>query len=106
MKFTNNKKIALATIATTMMSTVANATTQTNVVSRGLAEWVSIIAEILTILCLVIFAMYMGRFFSVKTDKDSENDTKITPGLRNGMMTALVGMAFCQAAIVVAQLCF
>ena len=108
MKFIN-KKIALATIATTMMSTVVNATAGVSTdakLAKGLGEWVTIVAEILTFLCLIIFAIYMGRFFSIKTDKDSENDEKVSQGVRNGMMTALVGVAISQAAIIVARLCF
>ena len=110
MKFTNNKKIAVATVATTMMSTVVNAmvpmASETSSISRDLGDWVAIVAEILSVLCLIIFAIYMGRFFSIKTDKDSENDTKVAPGVKNGMMTALIGIAICQAAIIVSQLCF
>ena len=64
------------------------------------------VIKITVLLCLLIFAIYMGRFFSIKTDKNSENDTKVAPGVKNGMMTALVGIAICQAAIIVAQLCF
>ena len=106
MKGTNSKKIALGVIATSMLSTVAYATTGAVEVERTLGSWVSIVAEILSVLCLVVFALYMGRFLSIKTDKDTENDTKVTPGVRNGMMTALVGMAICQAAIIVSQICF
>lgn len=106
MKFTNGKKIALVTLATTMMSTVVNASAEAGTLARGLGDWVAIVAEILSVLCLLIFAIYMGRFFSIKTDKNSENDTKVAPGVKNGMMTALVGIAICQAAIIVAQLCF
>ena len=107
MKFTNNKKVALATLATTMMSTVVNAdVAESTAVSRGLGDWITIVAEVLSVLCLVVFAVYMGRFFSIKTDKDTENDTKVAPGVKNGMMTALVGIAIAQAAIIVSQLCF
>lgn len=107
MKFTNNKKIALVTMATTMMSTVVNAATvDTEVVSKSLGDWVAIVAEVLTVLCLVVFAVYLGRFFSIKTDKDAENDEKVLPGVRNGMMTALVGIAISQAAIIICKLCF
>ena len=107
MKFTNNKKVALATVATTMLSNVAFASTTANAeLGRTLGDWVAIIAEILSVLCLVVFALYMGRFFSIKTDSDVENDSKVAPGVKNGMMTALIGMAICQAAIVVAQICF
>lgn len=104
MKFTN-KKFALATMLATMMPTVVNATSN-EVVAKGLSDWISIVAEILSVFCLIIFAIYMGRFFSIKTDKDSENDTKVTPGVKNGMMTCLIGIAICQAAIIVTQLFF
>ena len=106
MKFTNNKKIALATIATTMMSTVVNAATEPAALEKGLADWIAIVAEIISVLCIIIFAMYMGRFFSIKTDKDAENDEKVLPGVKNGMMTALIGIALAQAAIIVSHLCF
>ena len=106
MRFTSNKKIALATLATTMMSTVVNATGSQTAVEKGLADWVSIIAELLSVLCIIVFAIYMGRFFSIKTDNDKKNDEKVAPGVKNGMMTALIGIAIAQAAIIVSQLCF
>ena len=107
MKFTNNKKVALTTIAATMISTVVNATASSaDAVSKNLGDWVAIVAQVLSILCLVIFAMYMGRYLTIKTDKNSENDEKVLPGVRNGIMTCLIGIAICQAAIIVAQLCF
>lgn len=109
MKFTNGKKIALVTSATTLMTTVVNAATVAGAnekLTRGLGDWVSIVAEIISVLLLVVFAMYMGRFFSIKTDKDSENDEKVAPAVKNGMMTALIGIALCQAAIIVVKLCF
>lgn len=104
MKLTN-KKFALSTMLMAMVPTVVNAASE-DVVARGLSEWVSIVAEILSVFCLIMFAMYMGRFFSIKTDKDAENDTKVTPGVKNGMMTCLIGIAICQAAIIVVQLFF
>lgn len=103
MKLNNKKKIAITTAMLTMMTTVVNATATNDVIARGLGEWVTIVAEILTFLCLIIFAIYMGRFFEVKTDKDEE---KVAHGVRNGMMTALIGVAICQAAIIVARICF
>lgn len=107
MKLTSNKKIALATLATTMMSTVVNANTVTSeLVGKSAADVVVVVAEVLTILCLVVFALYMGRFFSIKTDKEAENNEKVLSGVKNGIMTALIGMAICQAAIIVSQLCF
>ncbi len=107
MKLTSNKKIALVTLATTMMSTVVNANTVTSeMVGKGAADVMVVVAEVLTILCLVVFALYMGRFFSIKTDKEAENNEKVLSGVKNGIMTALIGMAICQAAIIVSQLCF
>ena len=107
MKFTNNKKVALVVATATMLSTVAFASTTANAeLGRTLGDWVAIVAEILSVLCLVVFALYMGRFFTIKTDSDVENDSKVAPGVKNGMMTALIGMAICQAAIIVAQICF
>lgn len=73
---------------------------------NGIADWIAIVAEVLSVLCLVVFAIYMGRFFSIKTDKDAENDSKVLPGVRNGIMTTLVGMAICQATIIVTQIFF
>lgn len=103
----SSKKIALTTLATTLTSTVVNATSSSNLaVAKSLGDWVTVVAEILSVLCIIIFAMYMGRFFSIKTDKDGENDEKVLPGVRNGMMTTLIGVAICQAAIIVARLCF
>jgi len=93
--------------AVSSTSSVAYASTTANAeLGRTLGDWIAIVAEILSVLCLVVFALYMGRFFSIKTDKEKENDSKVAPGVKNGMMTALIGMAFCQAAIIVAQLCF
>lgn len=107
MKFTKNKKIAMAAIATPMISTVVNASiAPTEAVAQTLGDYISIVAEFLTVFCLIIFAMYMGRFLAVNTKNNSEGDTKIISGLKNGMMTALIGMAICQAAIIVAQLIF
>lgn len=107
MKFTNSKKIALVTMATTMMSTVVNATgSKDAALARDLGDWGTLVCEILSVLLLVVFAIYMGRFFSIKTDKDAENDEKVLPGVKNCMMTMLIGIAFLQAAIIVFKTCF
>lgn len=108
MKLKMTKKVTLATTLSMVMTTaVVNATTASSeAVAKSLGDWVSIIAEILSVLCLIIFAIYMGRFITVKTDNDPENDEKIIPGVRNAMMTSLVGIAICQAAMIVAKLCF
>lgn len=102
------KRIAMTTmLSTLMMTTVANATVASDeVVLKTTGDWIAIIAEILSVLCLIVFAIYMGRFITVKTDKNPENDEKIIPGVRNAMMTALIGIALCQAAMIVAKLCF
>lgn len=102
------KKVTIATTLSMLMTTaVVNATTAGNeVVAKSLGTWISIVAQILSLLCLIVFAIYMGRFITVKTDKDPENDEKVVPGVRNAMMTALVGIAICEAAMIVAKLCF
>ena len=108
MKFTNAKKVTLATTATMLMSSaVVNATvSDAKVVSKTLGDWVTVVAEVLSILCLVVFALYLGKLLSIKEDKDLENDEKVAPKVKNCMMTALVGIALCQAAIVIVQLFF
>ena len=102
------KKITLATTLSMLMTTaVVNATSVSGeVVTRSLGDMVVVVAEILSVLCLIVFAIYMGKFITVKTDNDKENDEKVIPGVRNAMMTALVGIAICQAAMIVAKLCF
>lgn len=103
MKFTNNKKIALATLATTMMSTVVNATAgEADIATQNIGNWVTIIAEILSVLCLLVFTIYLARFLSIKNN----GEEKVVVGVRNGVITGLVGMAVCQAVIIVSQLCF
>ena len=106
MKLTKSNIVSMVTTLSMLMSTaVVNATNSTEAVSKTLGDWVSLVAEILSILCLVVFALYMGRFVTLKTGKE-EADEKVVHGVRNGMMTTLVGMAFCQAAIIVVKLCF
>lgn len=107
MKFTNNKKVALATIATTMASTVVNAEiANSEKVSMGLTSWIALVSEILSVLLIVIFAIYLSKFLKLKSSKDSEPDEKVLNGVRNGVMTSLVGVALCQAVIIVTKLFF
>lgn len=107
MKFINTKKIAITTTTLTLLSTVVNAAVeQSEAITRSLGDWMTIVAEIVAVLCLVIFAIYMGRYLTVKADGDSEENKKILSGTRNGIMTSIVGIALCQALIIVSQLCF
>lgn len=103
----NNKKVALATLVATMMPAVVYAeTASTEAVSKSLGDWVAIIAEILSVLCIVVFTIYLGKFISLKSKKEEEIDEKLVKGVKNGVVTTLIGVAICQAAIIVAQLCF
>ena len=75
----------------------------------GLADWVSLVAELLSFVCLAVFILYTGKY--VKTSKNGTTDgaaesVKTTTGVRNGIMTALVGIAVCQAVVIVAQAIF
>ena len=74
----------------------------------GLADWVSLVAELLSFVCLAVFILYTGKY--VKTSKGSTDgaaeNVKTTTGVRNGIMTALVGIAVCQAVVIVAQAIF
>lgn len=107
MKFTNAKKVTLATALMAMSSAVVNATAaDPEVVSRTLGDWVTVVAEVLSIFCLVVFAIYMGKMLSVKQNGDNEDEEKVLPKVKNCMMTTLIGMALCQATIVVVQLFF
>jgi len=77
MKLTKSKKVAFITTLSMLMSTaVVNATSaaSADAVANGLADWVTIVAEILSILCLVVFAIYMGRFVTIKTGKEEQDD--------------------------------
>lgn len=94
------------TMASMFFSTAAvNATVAQGSVGKSMGEITEIVAMILSILCLVVFAIYLGKFLAIKNDGVEEND-KMLPHLSNGMMTALVGIAVCQAVMVVAKLCF
>ncbi|MBR3280323.1 MAG: hypothetical protein IKI57_00555 [Clostridia bacterium] len=74
---------------------------------NGLADWVSLVAELLSFVCLAVFILYTGKY--VKTSKqggDAAESVKTTAGVRNGIMTALVGIGLCQAVVIVAQALF
>lgn len=108
MKLNKTKKITiLTTIATLMSSAVVNATSTESISSdANIADFIAVIAQVLSILCLIVFAIYMGRFVTIKTDDDKSNGEKLIPGVRNALMTSLVGIAICQATIIVVQQCF
>ena len=77
------------------------------VLQNGLADWVSLVAELLSFVCLAVFILYTGKY--VKTSRqggDTAENVKTTAGVRNGIMTALVGIGICQAAVIVAQALF
>ncbi len=67
------------------------------------------VASILSLVCLVFFIMYMGKYLSDKKDSDTqasaEAKAKTSEGVKNGIMTTLIGIAICQATIVVATIC-
>lgn len=75
---------------------------------RGLVDWVSLVAEMLSFICLVVFILYMGRYLKASKNQGegSAEGVKVTDGVRNGVMTALVGIGICQAVIIVAQIVF
>ncbi len=109
MKLLNTKRIGLLTGASLAVSSVAFAAADAQV-TRGLADWVSLVAEILSFVCLAVFVLYAGRLLNAnKGQTSSDTDTtatKVNTGVKNGIMTALVGIAICQAVIIVAQVIY
>ncbi len=100
------KKVALLTSLFSLVATTSFAA-PTEVISRGLADWVSLVAEILSFVCLAVFILYAGKFLGTsKSANDGEENVKVTTGIKNGIMTALVGIGICQAVIIVAQALF
>lgn len=101
-----NEKLCLLTTAFVGATTVSFAAT--DAVVRSLADWVSLVAEILSFLCLAVFIVYAGRYLSQssKGQPEGEEQIKTSNGIKNGVMTALVGIALCQAVIIVAQIVF
>ena len=100
-------KIATLTGALSMVATSAFAANPT-LIQNSLADWVSLCAEILSFVCLAVFILYTGKYLN--TTKGGSSDTaenvKVTNGVKNGIMTALVGIGICQAVIIVAQALF
>ena len=102
------KKLGLMTGALSMVATTAFAAPATSVLERGLADWVSLVAEILSFVCLAVFILYTGKFLNTTKGQasDSGENVKVTDGIKNGIMTALVGIGLCQAVVIVAQAIF
>ena len=103
------QKIGVLTGAMLAMGSLALADAGVDM-SRNLADWVSLVAEILSFVCLTVFIIYAGRLLNANKGQTSgEQDastTKVNAGVKNGIMTALVGIALCQAVIIVAQALF
>ena len=103
----NTFKIGLITGALSMVATNAFAAS-TVAVQRGLADWISLVAELLSFVCLAVFIVYTGKYISTnsKGASDSGENVKVNNGIKNGIMTALVGVGLCQAVVIVAQALF
>ena len=100
------KKLGLLTAAMTLVASTCYAA-PASILERGLADWVSIVAEVLSFVCLAMFILYTGKYLnSAKGGATGEENVKVTTGVRNGIMTALVGIGLCQAVIIVAQAIF
>ncbi len=105
MKLLNAKRLTVLTGALSLVATTSFAAN--GILERGLADWVSLCAEILSFVCLAVFILYTGKFLNTsKGNADGEENVKITNGVKNGIMTALVGIGICQAVIIVAQAIF
>jgi hypothetical protein len=62
----------------------------------------------MSFICLAVFILYTGKYVSSTKSgtADSAEGVKVTTGVKNGIMTALVGIGLCQAVIIVAQALF
>ncbi len=104
------KRVGVLTSVGMLASTCALAATE-QVITRSLADWVSLVAEILSFVCLAVFILYAGRLLNGQKggqsgDAQDATATRVNSGVKNGIMTALVGIALCQAVIIVAQAIF
>ena len=107
MKISNAKKVgALTVMASTLVTTAFAGVNQA--LQNGLADWVSLVAEILSFACLAVFIVYAGKYITTSKSASSgaAENVKVTEGVKNGIMTALVGIGICQAVIIVAQALF
>ena len=101
----NIKRIGALTAIGSMISVPAFAAG--GILADRLVDWISIVAEILSFVCLAAFIVYTGKYLSTsKNVSESGENVKVSGGIKNGIMTALVGIAICQAAIIVAQAVF
>ena len=104
MKLLDSKKVGLLTTLFTTVATSAFAA-PTTALKNGLADWASLVAEILSFVCLAVFIIYTGKY--VNTTKsgnaDSAENVRVTAGVRDGIMTALIGIGICQAVVIIAQ---
>jgi len=104
MKLFDAKKVGLLTGTLAMVANVSFAAPATQILQRGLVDWVSLVAEILSFVCLAVFILYTGKFLNTtKQTSESGENAKVTTGIKNGIMTALVGIGVCQAVIIVLQ---
>ncbi len=97
------KRIGLLTGALSLVATNAFAA-PTALLKNGLADWVSLVAEILSFVCLGVFILYTGKYLNTnKGTSSSGENVKVNNAVKNGIMTGLVGIGICQAVIIVAQ---
>lgn len=69
----------------------------------GFGQILAIVAQVVSLLCFFVLIIYIGRLFKVKPE--DENSEKLTRGLKNGMITLIVGILIAQAVAIVAQIC-
>ena len=104
-----NNKLGILTTSIALSSTAAYAVSN-EALYRGLGDWISLVAEVLSFVCLFIFITYVAKYLFISKNKGSASGnasaeyTKVETGLKNGIMTGLVGIALCQAVIIVAQI--
>lgn len=101
------KLLKIGTLTGALLSSTCFAAS-TQLIQSGLADWVSLVAEILSFVCLAAFILYTGKFLNISKggNGDSAENVKVTTGVKNGIMTTLVGIGLCQAVIIVAQALF
>jgi hypothetical protein len=95
----------LASTASVCYADIVSPASASPVVTRSLVDWVSLVAEILSLFGLVVFILYIGKFIT-STNKGEEMDDKTSNHIKNGVMTSLVIIALCQAVIIVVQAVF
>ncbi len=99
------QKVGLLTGLFSMVATSAFAA-PSRALTNGLADWVSLVAEVLSFVCLAAFIIYTGKYVSSSkngTTTDTAENIKVAAGIRDGIMTCLIGIGICQAVVIVAQ---